>query len=420
MTRATRSERLLIVTLHYRPEPNFITTSVAETLALRSKVTVVTAHPNYPEGRFYPGTKFWKIQRSVENGVTVWRIPYYTDHSLSAFKRTLSYASFACMATLIAPFVAGRPSVVWVYHGPFMTALAALWFKIAYRARLVYTCADLWPESLVASNLGTAPLVLKALFAYSRWINRAADCLICCTRGTLERYRADGVPANRLVYVPVWVEPSEAAPTRQVADPDSVFRIVYAGNLGPAQPIETLIRAASSLRKEGVALRVDIYGGGSREGELRALSAQEEAANVFFHGRVSPERAFELSALASAQFVALRPSPQFSMTIPSKLSFAMAAGAPLVYGLEGEAANLAKEAGGISFLALEPDSLVAAIKAMMALSPYDRTKMTTRLQEFYREHFDQTKLLRQYESLLTSDPSVFLAQQASDSSGESS
>ena len=104
--------RVLVLTQHYHPEPNFITADVAEALAADFDVTVVTAHPNYPEGRFYSGTRPWRPLRRVERGVTVWRVPMYPYHGRPQVKRCLSYSSFALVAAVWAPFVgrAGRMS----------------------------------------------------------------------------------------------------------------------------------------------------------------------------------------------------------------------------------------------------------------------------------------------------------------------
>src|SRR5690349_8762291 len=110
--------KVLVLSLHYRPEENFIVSEVAEELARGNEVTVVTAHPNYPRGRFYSGQRFPPITRSVEKGVVVWRLPFLPDHSLAVWRRMLSYLSFAAVISSVAPFVAGRPKTVWVYHGP--------------------------------------------------------------------------------------------------------------------------------------------------------------------------------------------------------------------------------------------------------------------------------------------------------------
>jgi glycosyltransferase involved in cell wall biosynthesis len=392
---------MLVLTMLYRPEPNFITADVAEAMARGARVTVVAAHPNYPLGRFYPQVRRpWLPSRSVENGVTVWRLPMVPDHSNSTLRRLVSYLSFTAAATLFAPFVAGRPGTVWVYQTPFTTALAALWFKLAFRSRVVYTCADLWPESFSATGVVRSGVLMRLAFGYSRLINRLADAIVCSTRRTLERYAADGVDRARLRYIPVWVDGS---PRGALPDPagepagDAVPTVVYAGNLGPAQALDTLVRAAGELHRAGVAVRFDLYGTGSSEGELKAVAAEVGAANVRFLGRAEPAAVFAACERALAQVVSLAPSPLFRMTVPSKLPFSFAAGAPVLYGLEGEAAGLAHESGGaVAFDPGDPSTLAAAVRRLLAADPAERLAMRRRLRAFYRENFSRERLLAEY------------------------
>lgn len=399
MTRDSRANRLLVLTQHYQPEPNFITTDVAQRLSQHSEVIVVTAHPNYPKGKFFPGTRCWWPEKRREGAVTVWRLPFFPDHSLSPYRRALSYLSFTIVAALFAPFVAWGARTVWVYQGPFTTAIAALWFKAVHGARIVYTAADLWPESMLATGVARTGLVVDMMFLYRRMINRAADLIICCTTGTRDRYELDGIPASRLSYVPVWVDGigksnPEYEPARQ--------NLVYAGNLGPAQKLDTLIRAAARLHKDSVPILVDIYGSGASEEELKSLARELDAANVFFHGRVTPADAFRHSGEAFAQVVSLQPSRMFRMTVPSKLSFAFAAAAPILYGLEGEAAALAEASGGaLRFDAEDPDSLVDAVLTLLARSPQQRREMRANLREYYDNNFAAPTLLSRYMDLVS-------------------
>ncbi len=401
--RTRHRSKILVLSLHYKPEPNFITADVAEAwAAMGNKVTVITVHPNYPTGKFYPGTKPWRITRTVLNGVTIWRLPYYTDHSLSPVRRALSYVSYAVVAGVLAPLLGGRPNTVWAYHGPFMTALPALFFKWIYGSRLIYTCADLWPESFGASNLSLPDPAMRFLYAYSRWINKHADVLVCSTRGTSDRYKNDGVSADKLQYVPVWVEGISDIQLTESFGTSGIPNIVYAGNLGAAQPVECLVRAASILQKAEVEVTIDIFGSGNREQELRDLVERDGIGNVRLHGRVDPQRAFEASARATAQVVFLRPSPLFRMSVPSKLSFCFGAGTPLLYGLEGESARIAAESGGaLPFVAEDPASLAAAIRKLLATPPAERAAMRRRLRSYYENNFAREALLDRYVSLVS-------------------
>jgi glycosyltransferase involved in cell wall biosynthesis len=385
----------------YQPEPNFITAEVAEALAQESDVTVITAHPNYPLGRFYHGTRYLRIERSNVNRVTVWRVPFLPDHSLSPVRRAVSYLSFALVASVVAPFLGGRPDTVWVYHGPFTTGIAAVFFKLAYRSRIVFTCADLWPESFAASGLVKSRLVMRVMAAYNRALNNVADVIVCATRGTMHRFQKDGIGAERMHVIPVWI--GGVSELASVASPEyaGTRNIVYAGNLGPAQNLDTVILAAAALEKEGAGVHFDIYGTGASETELKRLAAQSAARNVSFHGRVPLDQAFRCSSTSLAQIICLKPSALFRMTVPSKLYSAFAAGSPLLYGLEGEAAAIAEQsAGGIMFDPRDPKTLVNAIHRLLNMPPEQRVLMRQNLTSFYWNNFDPSRLLSRYRTLL--------------------
>jgi colanic acid biosynthesis glycosyl transferase WcaI len=391
-----------VLTHYYRPEPNFITADVAEALSERAYVTVVTTQPSYPTGRVHPGFHGARVTRRVENGVKVWRVPHVIDRSTSPWRRGLSYGSFAMGAAFLAPFL-GRADVIWVYHTPFTTALAALPVKRLYGARLVYTSADLWPESFVASNVMGPGRALDALYAYSRWILRFADDIVCSTRGTLERYAEDGVPRERLHYIPVW---TEGIP--EVATPAGVSSraIVYTGNIGPAQGLESVVRAATLLLHAGADVHFAFYGTGSEEQALRELAKSLGATNVHFHGRVSASEAFEASARALAQIVSLRDSPSFEKTVPSKLFTAMAAGTPILAGLHGEALATATATGGaIPYDSGDAASLARAVTDLLDRPASERERMGQVLRDHYRFNYGRNALIARYRELLLAAPS---------------
>ena len=395
--------RVLLLTLHYRPEPNFITADVAERLAREGyAVTVVTAHPNYPLGKFYhaePSVSSLRPARSEEGGVTVWRLPFLPDHSTSKLRRFLAYGSFTLAAALFAPFAQPSPALVWVYNAPFTTGAAALWFRYVRGSRVAFMCPDLWPESFEAAGVAPSRPILEAMYAYSRWINRRADLLVATTRGMLRRYEADGVPRSRLRFAPLWVEgvasPPPAAATKGAEG--EVPRLMYAGNLGPAQALDVVLRGARRLLDEGFEVQIDFYGAGSEEAQLIALAKDLGLSNVAFKGRVSQAEVFRAAAAAAAQIVHLTPSPFFSMTVPSKLASCLASGRPVLAGLSGESLAIAKETGGaLPFDAGSPEDFKRAVCELLAMSPQDREAMGARGRRYFEENLHPEALLSRY------------------------
>lgn len=401
--------RVLILTLHYRPEPSFITADVAERLAADGhRVTVVTAHPNYPLGRFYGSVRSLAPSRSEERGVTVYRLPFFPDHSKSKARRLLAYSSFTAAASLFAPFVEPSPDVVWVYNAPFTVGAASLWYRYVRGAAVAFMCPDLWPESFDAAGVAPPAKVLDAMYGYSRWINRRAHLLVATTRGMLRRYAEDGIPAERMRLVPLWVDgvasspPPEPARAARPEPGEGRPRLVYAGNLGPAQALDVVLRGAKLLHDEGVRVDIHLYGAGSEEQSLRALAAELGLSSVSFMGRVSPDEAFRASSEATALIVHLTPSPLFLMTVPSKLAFCLAAGRPLLAGVLGEALDVARDSGGaLPFEPGNPADFARSVRDLIALSAEERSAMGRRARLYFEEHLHPSALCALYSKFTT-------------------
>jgi colanic acid biosynthesis glycosyl transferase WcaI len=393
-----RRPRLMIIAQYYAPEPNWITNSVAEAAAGSFDVTVITAHPNYPGGRFYPGSRYWRPEVRRENDVTVVRVPMIPDHSRSVVRRAVSFISFTFSAWVAATILWRRADIVWVYQTPPSSGLIGAWLRLIRRSRVVFTYVDLWPESFIAADVLREGRVSQVVKHFRVLINRFADVVVGSTRGTVRRLAHEGVPESALRHIPVWVDgiPSLSdVPDDGVAE--RTARIVYAGNIGPCQYLQPIIGGVAAACSAGSQFELHLFGSGSDEAEMRDDVQRLGLTNVQFRGRISPDQAFAVSASATAQIVALRPGPMFRDTVPSKLAFCFAAGAPVIYALEGESAELVEEVGGgVRYDPAAPESFAAAVDAVCRMSQEERGEMRQRLRAFYLRHFHRDQLLSAY------------------------
>lgn len=395
-------KKALLISQHYHPEPNFIITDIAEELARNNwNVLVITCFPNYPMGSFYPGTRWWLPQWESKNGTSILRLPHFPDHSLSLVKRGLSYLSFALIASVVAPFVCFKPKVVWVYQTPFSCALASLVFKVLYRAKLVFMYADLWPESFIATDTVNDGILIKACLFYRKIINRFADYIIGSTKGTCLKMAGEVATTHKVEHIPVWVNgiPETLSDYRATQPPT----VVYAGNLGVAQNLDSVLYAAKHLEPQIPDLAFHIIGSGTEEARLKMLAKELRLTNIRFLGRLSPEEAFRALKESMAQIIILEDTKYFSMTVPSKLFTGFAAGAPMLVGLTGEALTLATQSGGaVAFKSSDPVSLANAVKLTYNLTDDVRTQMRQRLQDLYKSEFSRSILLGRHMKLLNS------------------
>ncbi|MEI8024975.1 MAG: glycosyltransferase family 4 protein [Pseudomonadota bacterium] len=390
-------ESILFITLHYSPEANFINQALAEGLVNKGfKVAVITAYPNYPGGKFFKGYfRFYPTLKN-ENGVSIIRVPHFPDHSKNMVLRLVSYMSFVLSSFIASLFVVPFfvPRRLIVYQTPFFAALATLPYKF-FRIPAVYICVDLWPESLLAARTARKGFLIEFLYKYSRWINRFAKTLVVSTNGMRQRYINDGIDPAKVHFLPVWVDGIPGSLAAAQLNRRHPKRIVYAGNLGLAQGLDSFIFAFRTQEVISTGLELCFIGVGNEMESLRSLA--DGMGNVSFLGRHTPDAALEFMQNSRAVIAHLVPSPQFQMTLPSKLSSCLACGTPFLCGIDGEANRMFEGYSSVfTFESGNVDAIVNNIIAVSKLSENEIRDLGTKNQDIYRQFFDKTKLVEKY------------------------
>jgi colanic acid biosynthesis glycosyl transferase WcaI len=404
-------QKILVLSQYFEPEPNVVVSLVAKHLANECEdkyhVTVICALPNYPLNRFYEGwASLWPKKQNLKNQ-TIIRLPMWPSHSRNPAFRMVSYLTFLFVCFFSAPFLCLNPKVILVYQTPFFTGISALFFKWVYKAKLIFVNVDLWPESLLATEVAKPNPLLSLLFFYSRWINRQAHQIICSTQGMLQRFKNDGIPHERLMFLPVCVEGIPDADklkslSWQPSSPESL-QVVYAGNMGPAQALDVVMHCAALCAQEDLKIQFCLYGYGSEKNHLTQLASQLHVLdkNVFIYPQIPPEEAFQKQFLADVVLVHLKDSPLFRMTLPSKLATAFAAGGIVLCGAQGETRSWCESSGGaVVFDPESADEMFSAIKKISSLTLIERQDRRKKALDFYSQNLSKEVVLGRYESII--------------------
>jgi glycosyltransferase involved in cell wall biosynthesis len=214
---------------------------------------------------------------------------------------------------------------------------------------------------------------------------------------------AQGIDRKRIEYLPNWAEEyyrplalagGEEDPLAGIAG----FRIVFAGNLGSAQSLDTVITAASLLRHVHEIQWV-ICGDGNMRGWLETEIARRDLTQtVRLYGWRPPETMPVLFAHADALLVTLRADPVFALTIPSKLQTYLACGKPVIAALDGEGGSVIRESGGgIVCAAADGAGLAEAVQRLYRMPPPERVAMGKRGRAYYEANFERSALLTRLE-----------------------
>lgn len=384
--------RILFFAQWFDPEPMIKGARFVRALIERGHdVEVVTGFPNYPTGKLYPGYRVSLHKDDEVDGVEIHRVALYPSHDRSSLGRILNYFSFALSAAVHGLFRARDFDVLYVYP-PIPAALAARLVGAVRRRPYVMDIQDLWPDSVVKSGMPGVTWMGWIVGAMCRIAYSGAARITAQSRGIAARVAERGVPAEKIDVIYNWADEEVAAAlgTCNLAPYgfEGRFNIVYGGNLGAMQGLDTLVRAAHLARERAPRLQLTLIGNGVESGRLQELVEDLVATNVRIESGVPRTQIGDIFAAADVLALHLINDPLFEITIPQKTQFYMAMGKPVLMGVKGEAASfIIQSRAGI---AVEPGNVTAIADAMVQLATMPREElaaMGTRGKAAYRRTF---------------------------------
>lgn len=403
-----RSLNVLIVSQYFFPE-SFRVNDVARGLVERGhKVTVLTGQPNYETGSYFEGYGAFRPQIETIAGVIVRRFPLVSRGSGTGARLAVNYLSFALSSSVLAPLrIRESYDVILVYQmSPVTMAAPSFILKRLRGIPIVFWIQDLWPETLRATGKVRSERVLKVMREAVSAMYRASDRVLVESEAFLAAVHAAGVDSSCIGYLPEWAE-SYYRPCRVEANssesqemPDG-FRVMFGGNIGVAQSIETIIDAASLLQDHRDIHWVLIGDGRRKEWAQAQVEARGLECRFHFLGRRPPEAMPRWFALADVLLITLKRDPVFAMTIPAKLQSYLACGRPIAGAIDGEGARVISESkSGLVGPAEDPRLLADAVLALKHMSTEEREVLGRAGRMYYENHFERELLLTRLEEVL--------------------
>jgi glycosyltransferase involved in cell wall biosynthesis len=356
--------RICFLTHYYPPEvgaPQARISALARSLSERgASVTVQTGFPHYPDGVIRPpySNRPYLIER--DGPVKVVRTAVYPAPNRGFARRLLDHASLATSAVAGAP-LSGPADVVVCESPPLFLAGAAIAFARIKRAPLLLNVADRWPASAVELGALTDRRAIRAAEWLERAAYRSAAAISVPTEGLVDDLRLHPDARDKVVRLgpSVDVERFDPGPIA----PGARLRVLYAGTVGLAQGLDTLVEAARRAGPD--AVEVTVAGDGADAPILRERIERERIEAVRMVGSVAHREVPRLYAEADAAVVLLRDRPIFAGALPTKLLEAMAAGRAIVLSARGESARLVEGAGaGVVVPPEDPEALAGAFREL--------------------------------------------------------
>ncbi len=402
--------RILLYSSNYYPEPIGIAplmTELAEGLVKRGhSVRVVTAMPNYPERKIYPGYRHQLYKREVRNGVEIDRCFVAIRPKPGLIGRVLLEGSFAFLSFFKA-ITGWRPDVI-LSTSPSLTAcLPVAAAKAFYGCPSVLSLQDILPEAAVQTGLIKNRLAIKVFEQLEKFAYASATKISVITPSFAHNLRCKNVPADKLECISNWVDtnivqpmPKGSSAFRIAHGLEGKFVVLYSGNIARTQGVRTIIRTAEQMQ-HNPNIRFVIVGEQSQLMELEELRQELGVENVILRPFVSDADFPDMLAAADISLI-MQKHNVVGFNMPSKTQKIMASGRAIVASVprHGSAAEAVFESG--SGLVVEPESPTELTKAIQAL--YDDPKKVEELgnrgRQFALDNYSFHQALNAYELLL--------------------
>lgn len=384
--------KILVICQYYYPEPFRIPHICEELVKCGHEVTVVTGTPNYPMGEIFEGYQNGNRQDEVINGVKVHRCKIH-PRKTGSIHRLLNYYSYPMASKEYISKLDGAYDVVFINQlSPVMMAQAGIKYAKKWNKKTVLYCLDLWPASLTAGGVNGG-MIYKWFLRASKKVYRSVDKILITSKSFSDYFR-DTFGITDTTYLPQYAEDT-FTPEQCRKEPDEYIDLMFAGNLGAAQSVKTIIEAAR-LTQDLRQVRYHIVGDGS---EYENLKKQAEGLeNVIFYGRKPVEEMPRYYAMADAMLVTMQKDAVLSMTLPGKVQSYMAAGKPIIGAIDGETALVIEDAEcGLCGLAEDAEVLAANVREFIEIY---RQKLGENARKYYDRQFNRMMFIESLESEL--------------------
>ncbi len=267
--------------------------------------------------------------------------------------------------------------------------------KITKKPLTIYSF-DLWPESIISGGISNKGKVYRLLYKISKYIYKSADQVLISS-SMFKGYFEDNFMINENIkHLPIYAE-SQFDNISFVEN--GKFDLLFAGNLGEMQSINTIILAANEV-KHLTDIIFHIVGGGSLKVKSEELTHKLKLENVIFHGRHDLSKMTEFYSIAYAFLVTLKDNVEISRTLPGKVQTYMAAGKPIIGSVNGESKVVINESN--CGLCCKAEDYIELGKIISELSANKQkvVEMGNNGKVYYKKNYSKKKFMDDFVGML--------------------
>jgi glycosyltransferase involved in cell wall biosynthesis len=390
---------ILVIAQYFYPEQFRINDICTEWVKRGYKVTVITGIPNYPQGKYYDGYGLFKMRKEIYNGIDIIRLPLIPRGN-NAFMLVLNYFSFVISGLFWKMLTKVKADYVFIFEvSPMTQALPGVWYARKRKIPCYLYVQDLWPENVEIITGIKNTFIIGSIGKMVDYIYRGCSRIFTTSEGFIQSIHKRGVPLDKIEFWPQYAEdfyvPIEEIIISEISK-DDAFNIIFTGNIGAAQGLDILPKAAEIIKTiSEKRIRFNIVGDGRYKNEIIKIVNTKGLDDMFNFISKQPATSIpKFIAACDVAFLSLTDSPLFEMTIPAKLQSYMACGIPSVVSAIGETAKIIKESNsGLCGRPGNAEELADNIIDLSNKSKEELKQLGANARKYYDSHFNKYILL---------------------------
>ncbi|WP_189635979.1 glycosyltransferase family 4 protein [Halomicrobium mukohataei] len=362
-------------------------------MAEECEVTVIAPPSCYPASDF-DWSWDWETTE-VRNGCEIVRLWAWQLRTVdpSFVDRLLYYFTFVAHALFWLFQRRQKYDVIITTSPPIFTGMVALPFSMLGSLNWILDIRDLWID--VSSDLGFISedgIITKSSRRYQAATLRQADLITVTTHGTTTQLRERYDFETEISVIPNGVDTSVFTP-----EPSSnEVELIYTGNLGYGQDLETCIRALHYTESD---VRFRIVGDGDLRPELVELAEKIGVSDqVDFMGLVPREQIPQLLGTAAIGVAPLKEQDSLEYAVPTKLYEYWACELPVLALGQGTIEEIVSESGAGVVPSGSPRTVAREIDALLSNKEH-RKQLAERGRTFVVANYERQALAHEFVQL---------------------
>jgi glycosyltransferase involved in cell wall biosynthesis len=382
-------KKILIISQGFEPE-FFPINFFAKNLGSQFKVDILTGQPNYPSGKIYPGYSAIKFKKENAKHYNIYRVPVFPRGSNSNIKLIFNYLSFIISSSLFGLYLlrGNKYDYILVYAtSPIFQSLSAVFLNYFKKAKLILWVQDLWPEVLKDIGLVRNKILLSSLDKLINKIYYSFD-LIFTQSESFKRLIEKKI--KKQVSIKILHNPGYNYFGYGKTKSNKNIKILYAGNIGKAQPVEFLKKLIEALPKNYFFY---IAGSGKDFSKLYKINNLKNK-NFKILGNLKFNQLKHYYNSSDALFLFLKNNSNLNKTIPSKLQSYLSVGKPIIASISGESRNIivSNQLGYVSKPCNINDTL-RVLKKFSSITKTKKNKLGQSCRKFYIKNYSIKKII---------------------------